>query len=205
MPVRITPPLQAKGRYTVKPPYTVQETVIYTCIALRKFVDIEEKGVDVFKEYYQPVGLDQATYREDARAGAVIVTLVDPYGNYLYIPDTYITQYPNMGDIPYNHVVLAVSIGAIPDYVPLDNLKQGISELVSNMVGSENEVQEFVTPSRNQPTAEQHEAAEAARLAAITMRETTHALLLQEQQKTIALQQEVAVLTQIIIDAGIVS
>ena len=96
---KITPPLLAKGRYTVRAPFEVKETSIYTCIALRKFEDIVELGEDVYQTYYQPFGLTTAVYQLDVRAGAVIVTLQDPYGEVLYIPDTYILTYPNMGDI----------------------------------------------------------------------------------------------------------
>lgn len=202
--MRLTPPLLAKGRYTLKAPYSAKETVIYTCIALRKFDDITELGEDVYETYYQPVSLTQNDYKADYNLGAVIVTLQDPYGEVIYVPDTYILSYPNMGDVAYNHVVLSVSMGPIPNYLPLDYVKQQMSAIASDIIGVDAVVREHIAPSIGAITPTQHEILEAARTARVTNRETDRAKVLANAAQVAELQQRIAILEQIIIDAGIV-
>lgn len=205
MSVRITPPLQAKGRFVLRAPFIAEPTTIYLCIALRKFRDIEEVGGNVYKDYYSPMGILEEAYREDADVSAAIVTLVDPYGNKIYVPDTYIASYPNMGEVEYHHVVLAASIGAIPNYVPLDNVIQGIAGIVSDMTGTEPTVSIHAATAREQPTAEQHELAEAARAAAITLRVTDRALYLQEKDKNFILTEENKLLVSLLQANGLLN
>lgn len=201
--MRMTPPIQCRGRYILRTPWEAVPTMVYTTIALRKFRDIEELGDDVFELYYATMGLSRTEYANDARDGAVIVTLADEVGNYIYVPDTYIVRYPDMGDVKYQHVILSISMGAIPEYVPLDALKQMISSLASDMIGVTNVVSEHIGPSRSLVTPEQHELAEAARVAAITMRTSERAELLKEKNKRVALEEQNLVLIQILRDNGL--
>lgn len=201
--MRMTPPIQCRGRYILRTPWEAVPTTVYTTIALRKFRDIEELGDDVFELYYEPMGLTRTEYSADAREEAVIVTLVNEAGEYIYVPDTYIVRYPDMGDVKYQHVILSISMGAIPEYVPLDSLKQMISSLASDVIGVSNVVSEHIGPSRALVTPEQHELAEAARLAAITMRTSERSELLKEKNKRIALEEQNAVLIQILRDNGL--
>lgn len=201
--MRMTPPIQCRGRYILRTPFVAVPTMAYTSIALRKFQDIEELGDDVFALYYEPVGLEKADYTNDARDDAIIVTLCDEVGNYIYVPDTYIVRYPDMGDVKYQHVVLSISLGAIPEYVPLDSLKQMISSLASDSIGVANVVSEHIAPSRAVVTPEQHELAEIARTAAIVMRTSERAELLKEKDKRIVLEEQNLVLIQILKDNGL--
>lgn len=201
--MRLTPSIPSKGRYTLKDPFVAVPTVAYSTIALRKFQDIEEEGINVFAEYYEPMGLTEAVYLSDAREGALIVTLVDDVGNFIYVPDTYILSFPNMGDVKYQHVVLSISLGALPEYVPLDALKQTLSGLTSDMIGVSNVVSEHIAPSRGVVTPENHELMEIARTAAISMRTSERAEYLKEKQKRIALEEQVTLLMQILRDNGL--
>lgn len=201
---KITPPLLAKGRYTVRAPFEVKETSIYTCIALRKFEDIVELGEDVYQTYYQPFGLTTAVYQLDVRAGAVIVTLQDPYGEVLYIPDTYILTYPNMGDITYHHVVVSVSLGPLPTTVPLDYLKQQMASIASDVTGVDAIVREHIAPTIGAVTPTQHEILEAARVLRVTNRETDRAKVLAAAARTQLLEERIRVLEEVIREAGLV-
>lgn len=201
--MRLTPPIGTKGRYTLSPPFETVPSLAYTNIAIRSFKDIEELGEDVFATYYEPMGLSDSIYQADARAGTLIITLDDGNGTFIYVPDSYIAAFPNMGDITYNHVVLSISMGALPSYVPLDNLKQQISTLVSDSIGVTNKVEEHIAPSRGVVTPEQHELAEIARTAAITMRSNDRALLLEERKKRIEIEEKYNVLFQFCIDKGL--
>lgn len=201
---KVTPPLLAKGRYTVRSPFSVKETTIYTCIALRKFEDIVELGEDVYATYYQPFGLTTSQYQRDVRLGAVIVSLQDPFGEVLYIPDTFILTYPNMGDITYHHVVISVSLGPIPTTVPLDYLRQQMSSIASDVIGVDAITREHLAPTVGAVTPTQHEILEAARVLRITNRETDRAKVLAAAAQTAILEERIRVLEQVIREAGIV-
>lgn len=201
---KLTPPLHAKGRYVVESPFVTKETTIYTCIALRKFEDITELGEDVYELYYAPFGLTSAVYNADKRIDAVIVTLQDAYGNVLYIPDTYILSYPFMGDVTYNHVVISVSMGPIPNYLTLDHLKSQMGSIASDIIGVDAIVKEHIAPTIGAVTPIQHEVMEAARALRVTNRKTDRAKVLEDSATITLLEEKVRVLEQIITDAGLV-
>lgn len=195
-----TPPLHAKGRYTLRAPWSAVSTKIYSCIAIRSFADIYKLGKDVFKEYYQLKGLTEAEVAADAALGAHIVTLQSADGSIIYVPDTYIESYPNMSDVSYSHVVLSVSISAIPDYVDLTFLKGQISTAVSTITGLTPEVKENRAPTIGAVSPADHEVQETARLAAVTNRKTDKALYLEERAKNTLLLEKVEMLTKILED-----
>lgn len=212
MAIKKTPPLLTKGRYTVAAPFTVNPTSIYTCVAIRSFSDIYQLGYDVYKTYYEPMGLVNGTvvgsttfdFNVERNKQPNIITLRSEEGTFLYVPDTYITSFPDMGDILYNHMVLSVSLGALPDYLDLSSLKAAIQSIVAQHFGvASSVVSEHRTPSTNNPTRTQHEVLETARLAAITLLETDHAKALRLQVQNTLLQNKINALTAILDNNGL--
>lgn len=207
MAVKKTPPLLTKGRYTVSAPFTVSPTSIYTCVAIRSFADIYQLGFDVYETYYEPMGLVNGTnmgtytfdFNVERNKQPNIITLRSEDGTFLYIPDTYITSFPDMGDVLYNHIVLSVSLGALPDYLDLSSLKAGIQSLTAQHFGVASAVvSEHRSPSTNNPTRTQHETLEAARLGAITLLETDRAKALRLQNDVNLLNAKIAAMTAIL-------
>lgn len=203
--IRMTPPLEVSGRFEARAPFdtVVQLGVFYTCIAVRLFKDCEAQGEEVFDDYYSALGLTTADYQQDEGVGAAIVTLSTPDGDVVYIPDTYIASYPQMGAARYHHVVLAVSLGPIPETVQLDNLIANLTEMVSDVIGVENKVQIAAAPSTGTITDEEHEAMETARLARIQNRTTTRSELLRTQNKVAVLEERIVVYEQILRNNGL--
>jgi len=180
---RLTPPLNATGRFTVSTPFdtVVFETVAYQAVALRRFDDIVELGEDVYTKYYKPFGLSENVFRQDSRANVVIVSLMNPSGEITYVPDSYILRYPNQGDVKYNHVVLSVSLGILPDFLDLSFIKQQLASVASDTIGVVGAVKEHVAGTVGTVTPEQHELMEVARIARITNRKTDRAKALVAQ------------------------
>lgn len=198
----LTPPLWAKGRYTVNSPFTVSPSTIYQCIALRNFDDIVKENEDVYARYYKPFGIDENTYRAHDRNNAIIVTLVDEFGVALYIPSPYIASFPNMGDVPYKRMIMSVDLGPLPDYVDLTYLDDMVSNMVTETVGvADPKINVHVAPAKNAVSSEQHDTLEAARTAAITNNQTYKALYLAEKERTAALEERVQILTDALIAA----
>lgn len=203
--VRMTPPLEVSGRFEARTPFdtVVKLGTFYTCIAVRLFKDCDAQGEDVFAEYYEPVGLTALDYQQDEGVGAAIVTLATPDGDIIYVPDTYIASYPQMGAAKYHHVVLAVSLGPLPETVQLDNLVANLSEMVGDVIGVENKVQIAAAPSTGTISDVEHEALETARLARIQTRTTTRAELLRSQTKIANLEERITVYEAILRNNGL--
>jgi hypothetical protein len=199
----MTPSLHAAGLYQLASPWTIPANVIYECIAIRDFDDFVKKGEDVFTLYYQPMGLDRSVYEADRALGADIITLASATHPTIYVPSTYIVAYPFLGDIKYSHVVLSVSLGALPDAMDLTFVKAQVAAVVSDSIGVVPTVNVNVAPSTGLITQIEHQILETARQAAITNRKTDRAKLIEMQTLIDAQAQRIAGLEQIIIDAGL--
>lgn len=181
---RLTPAIGASGIYELTSPYAVRPATTYTCKAIRSFDDIYRLNEDVFKLYYEPYGLSQAQFDADAAEGAVIVTLManeigleispsDPK-TIVYVPDTYITKFPDGDVVPYSHVVLSASLGALPDYLDVTDTMNDIGNIISEKVGVTPTVNIHKASLSNVMNSADHEAAEVARQAAVTNRNTIY-------------------------------
>lgn len=160
--VRITPPISAKGVFKIHKPFRIRDNKVYEVIAIREFSDLWAEHVDIFAMYYEPVGLTDKEYRRDAEIGAAIITLKGEDG-VVYIPDTYIESYPELGLADYQHVVLSVSLGPIARKQNLDGLMNDIAQLVSKHIGVKGKVQIHVAPLHDTLTQQQAKKLEQVR------------------------------------------
>lgn len=202
---KLTPPLLTKGRYTLISPFVAETTNLYTCVAIRTFEECREAGINVLDLYYLPLGLTNVEYSRDLNAKATLITLFSDDLKPLYVPDTYIESYPNLGQVNYNHVVLSVSLSSVPDFLDFSNLKLLMSSLVSDVTGVVPKVAIHKAASKGVITPEQHETIEVARVAAITHRTTDRAELLKANAKVTALETQNKILTKLLKDAGLLN
>jgi hypothetical protein len=197
---RNTPPLHAKGVYTLLAPWTTVGDAIYECIAIRSFADFVEKGQDVYQMFYGPKGLSQAVYEADLVAGAHIVTLQSATSAIIFVPDTYISKFPDLTGVEYKRLVMSVLLGPLPDNVDLTFLKTILGDAASDVTGVVATVTEHVAPYAGVVTADQHATLEAARQAAINNRTIDRATVLQQQTVINAQAQRITDLQAIIMD-----
>lgn len=181
MTAQKTPALFTTGIYSLRTPFTVVANILYTCQAIRSFAEMVAAGVDIYTQYYAPVGLTQPQYQADLAGGANLVTLMATGYPPIYVPDTYIDGYPQVGNVSYATVILAVSLGPIPDGLDYTFAKTQIQNDVAAITGVTPTVTEVVVPSTDVVTPQQAQNAEAARQSAITNRTS-------EQTKLVALQ-----------------
>jgi hypothetical protein len=193
-----TPPLHAKGLYTVTTPYELQANTLYECAAIRDFQDLIQQGVDIFTTYYAPVNLTPEDYAADLAAGANIVTLLADTAPAVRLPDSYIAAYPDMGGVVYNQVVLSLSMGPLPDYLDLTFVKQQLAAVASDTLGLTPAVNVFIAPSTGSVTQAEADAHEVARQAAITNRTTDRAKVVQLQTQLAAAQAQNAALIELL-------
>lgn len=195
---RNTPPLHAKGVYTLRAPWTTVGDAIYECIAIRSFADFVDRGQNVFQTYYAPKGLDQSVYQADLDAGAHIVTLQSETSAIIFVPDTYIDKFPDLTGVEYKRIVLSVLLGPMPDTVDLTHAKTVLGDAASDVTGVVAQVTEHVAPWAGVVSADQHATLEAARQAAINNRTIDRATVLQQQEVINAQAQRISDLEAII-------
>jgi len=202
--MRKTPTPGLRGRYVTKTPFTVDATQVFTCHAIRSFKDIYERGIDVFTTFYKPVNLTDVEFQQDRSENAHIITLISEDNQVVYVPDTYILSYPDLNAVTYQRVVLAVDLGALPDYVDLSGIDTSIREIVDNSIGCTSEVKVGIAPTTGIVGVNDHETKEAARLNRITNNPTTYSKWRKLVEENAALTSEVQRLQQIIVDSGLV-
>lgn len=195
----IVPPLNSAGVFTVTAPFTLESGKTYTAIALREFKDLLNLQIDVYGRYYSPLGLSQAVYEQDYQANAVLVTLFSDDAPTVYIPSTYIASYPDLSATTFRHRILSLSLGAVPDSLPLDDFVAKMTALASDVVGIEPTVLQHTTSLSSVITREAANAFEAARQARIKDRTTEHAQLLASQTENAALRTRIALLEEVLI------
>lgn len=199
----LTPPIGTRGRYTVKAPFMTDDGVIYTCSALRRFIDLENLGTRIYETYYAPFDLAQADMEQDRRDGVLMVTLTSESHAPLYIPTSYITSFPDLSYRNYQHVVMSASLGPLPDYIDLTFARQQMQNVISDVTGVATEVFLSIAPMSDTVTPDEHEALEAAREASINNRTTDYARTLDKDQKIQRLEARNAVLVEILRSNGL--
>jgi hypothetical protein len=199
----ITPPIGAKGVYTLALPWVTVANTQYTCIAVREFQDLIQQGVDIVNVYYTPMGLSTTDYQADLAAGAKMITLAGVDQPTIYVPDSHITAYPDQSSAAYNNVVLSFSFGPLPDGLDLSFAIMQLSANASDTIGLAPTVTTHVAPTTGVITAAQALILETNRQAAITSRTTDHAKVLSQQVTIDALNAQIATLESIVIAAGL--
>lgn len=209
-----TPQLHAKGFYKFASPWTVKAGTIYECLAIRTFTDIYKLGQDVYRTYYEPVGLIEGvvvpgtsvpfTFSTEVAQEPNIITLRGSDGSMIYIPDTFILKVPDSTLVPYSQVVLGVSLGPLPDDVNIDIVKQDIAALVASRMGINANVKVCRAGLESNPTFDEHVLLERARLeGAPAVTPTTQAELDTARAQLLENEIRIQVLSDALIEAGL--
>lgn len=172
---RVTPPMYAKGLFQLREPFVATSTVQYTVSAIRTFEEIRAKGDDPLALVYLPKSLTQADYQADVAQGAAVITLLSATEKPLYVPDTYILSYPNMGVVPYSWLVASLSLGMLPDSYDTSLLEEKLKGVVSDFIGVQPTVNIGRAATNRAVTDDEHVQLTATRQAAIKARDTDYA------------------------------
>lgn len=188
------PPIGTKGKYVLKDPFAtlIDSTVSYTCGAIRRFKDIANQGGQVFDQYYSLYGLTDEIYQRDVKNDEAIVTLLSESTAPIYVPSSYIAQFPSGDTVPYHRVVLSLDLGMIPDALDLTYLKSGIVNVVSDTIGATATVNENAAPYTETMTVAKDLELTAAREAKIKNRTTDYAQVLDLQTENAKLKQTIS-------------
>lgn len=181
-PRKVTPTMKSKGFFDVRSPFTLNRKKVYEVVAIREFPDLWAEHVNVFEKYYEPEGLTEEDYNRDIGLGASIVSLKSEEG-ILFVPDTYIVSYPDLGVADYHHVVLGVSLGPIDRNKNLKGVMDDIKELVSTFLGVKPEVTLHIAPMKEAITNKEAKQLEQVRKGHINVPKTAELKYRDEKRK----------------------
>jgi hypothetical protein len=208
MATTIKPNIGAAGLWTLTAPFAalLAANTSYTCVAVRLLSDIVANGGDPFSLYYAPNQLTAAQYQSDVAAGASIVSLQASGGQWIYLPNTYITQMPNQNNVAYTSIVLGVQLGPLPDSLDLTYVKTQVAHAVQDAIGVSNpSVKSLAVSAQSMISPTEHASLTSARNALIGKIGTPTSQLIALQAKYTSLQQQYSALTtwiQQLINAG---
>lgn len=166
----ILPEVHASGLWKLNSPFNnyLSENKWYTCIAVRKIEDYIILGIDPFKEFYEkPFKLNKDKYETDVKAGVCIVTVKDSSGAVKSFPSSYIASFPLLGGVSYQVLAMAATLGAVPESLDLEVLKQRIKEVIRDTIGIDSEIKIVNLAPKELIERDSHERIEAARKAKI--------------------------------------
>ncbi len=201
-------PLKARGRFKVREPFRISETLDYTAIAIRSFKDLYRENTNPYTAIYVPVGLTDGivfdghtfSFAEEENRGINIVTLTDDAGRSILVPDNYITSYPSSASVNYLEFILSCSLGPLPENIDTTSAVTAVTQAVLKEFGINPTVQVHTLPTLTNPTYDEHVALEQARIGAIDPTGSTAEQLRKYQQDILDRDGIIAAMTQILID-----
>lgn len=196
-------PLYATGEWEVEPPFKLSEDTTYTAVALVSLNEAEIIYGDAFTIFYDKLDIPLERYLQDKESFVTLVTLTSQNASDIVVPDSFIKSFPSVTAIPYNHVVLSISLGALPDSVGLDDLKMSVSELVQQSLGIVATTKEhqsgFVTKWVPYTT---HRVFEANRKALMANNKSIYQQYTEEKNRNTVLQERISILEEMIASKG---
>lgn len=153
----------------------VTPQVIYTCRSVRTINDILASGISVFERYYQSMGVTETVYLQDAANNACIVGLQAGVGEWVYVPESFISGVPKTTGVKYSSIVIGVGLGAVPDSLNLEGIISLIQESVAGSIGVDPKIKSVLVSQPAFIDHDKHERLELARKAKITISESPYA------------------------------
>ena len=157
------PAINAYGRFTVLAPYELQDTN-YKCGFIQSIWGLLNQGIDVYTLYYLSKGVTVDIYNADKLANISIITLSNDNNDIVYIPSTYIVTSPSDIIVPYEHKVISVDLGVLPEQLMLDNSVSDIISSIHGRLGIMPVVATHILPIKRLYTFEEYTTLEVIRL-----------------------------------------
>ena len=191
--IRRTPPIETAGLYVVESPFTLVPKVLYTCSAIDSFTALAMRNVDVYAKYYEPNSISKDIFDKHVLMNANIVFLRSETHPTVPVPDTFITSFPDMSDVPYCAMVIGLELGSLPDALNLDDLETRLKELCMHVLGVTASSSLVRIPTSDFVSISDHRALEQNRIGNMTIKETDLAVKLELKGKNQALSKQLSI------------
>jgi len=190
--------MNISGAFLLRLPFITDPNRSYTVVAHRTFSELIARDQDPLQLVYAPVGLTATAYSEDQQEQALVICLRDSSGGLIYVPDTYIDNYPSMGSVKYSRLILAVSLGMWPDYRDITDIREAIEESVRAKIGATPQIMVTRGATSDYISEQQHVQNTAVRQAAVITTETDTAAILRLSEEVLQLKATIAAQDELI-------
>lgn len=168
----IIPGIRSAGQFEAVTPFdkVVNPEVYYTTEAIRTIPEMQGLNIDLYTMVLQPAGIPKddttAKINEMLTSNAVIVTLTSNGNPPVYVPSSYLSSFPAIDGVVYEHMCIVVDLGAVPPGMSdkITNQLTEIQQYVANNIGVDNKVQVGVIPTKGYVSKQQAENFEKSRL-----------------------------------------
>ena len=194
-------PLGTSGLWTLNAPFNnlAIPGTPYTLIALRILSDLIAAGADPEGDYYTPNAISSANYISDLSNNVAILSLQDGAGNVIYVPSSYVNNYPDIGGVPYRVLALTINIGAIPDSLDLSVITAKVSSDVQDLLGVVATTNIVSLSPATILTSTDAATVEAARIANVSTLQTDYSRYLAASTQLATAQSQIAALQNYIL------
>ena len=165
MSLNYIPTVGSKGVYKLAAPFDQLMAVgeYYICKSVRKISEILANNDDPEKLVYTRYSLDQEIYTQHKTEDMEIVYLQSEKGHWLYVPASFIQEFPDPNGVIYRAVGISVLLPAIPVGYQLDQLKTEITGMVKDITGLRCTIKQTFTSRPLAVPVEKHEATQQTR------------------------------------------
>lgn len=165
MSLNYIPTVGSKGVYKLAAPFDQLMAVgeYYICKSVRKISEILANNDDPEKLVYTRYGLDQEIYTQHKTEDMEIVYLQSEKGHWLYVPASFIQEFPDPNGVIYRAVGISVLLPAIPVSYQLDQLKTEITGVVKDITGLRCTIKQTFTSRPLAVPVDKHEATQQTR------------------------------------------
>lgn len=165
MSLNYIPTVGSKGVYKLAAPFDQLMAVgeYYICKSVRKISEILANNDDPEKLVYTRYSLDQEIYTQHKTEDMEIVYLQSEKGHWLYVPASFIQEFPDPNGVIYRAVGISVLLPAIPVGYQLDQLKAEITGVVKDITGLRCTIKQTFTSRPLAVPVEKHEATQQTR------------------------------------------
>ena len=165
MSLNYIPTVGSKGVYKLAAPFDQLMAVgeYYICKSVRKISEILANNDDPEKLVYTRYSLDQEIYTQHKTEDMEIVYLQSEKGHWLYVPASFIQEFPDPNGVIYRAVGISVLLPAIPVSYQLDQLKTEITGVVKDITGLRCTIKQTFTSRPLAVPVEKHEATQQTR------------------------------------------
>lgn len=192
--MNIVPSIGASGLYTLLAPFdtAITPNTEYTCQSIRLLSDIVANGDDPYSLYYEGKSISEASYEADLAAGVSIITLQSVVGDLVKVPSSYLSSYPSSTGVNYRAMMIAVSLGAIPDSLDVSGVQTEVEQLVYGYLGVKVATKLVAVTKPQMIDQDTHATLEAIRTNQATVNLSSYAQVAQLQAEKLILQQRIA-------------
>lgn len=197
----VSPPINARGKYGLISPFSTEPGAIYTCEGIEGIEALESRDIDVFAQFYSPVGLTAADLKSDRLNNIDIITLMSSTAETIYIPSTYIATFPATASVKYAHTIVGLDLGALPVGTDVNSMLSELSATTKSFVGITPEIRIMLSDITTAVDYQEYATLEKARQAEIDYSSTLSVQLRDTQRRLETLQQENDALVEALIIA----